>query len=142
MNVEIGQVLSMIIRFNNSGLVSSQKHPYLIVKIIDSNTIEVAQLDKVRGKWWKAAFESNKVIYSENPHETVIDEDSFIQNDNTIQIEYFDEIVQFRRQKDTLSSKKLADVVNEYNLYHMNHQIDEDKQVYISKEELLFLNSN
>ena len=31
--LEVGQVLSLRIRFNNSGTISKGKHPYLIVDI-------------------------------------------------------------------------------------------------------------
>lgn len=42
-DLEVGQVLSMKIRFNNTGQISTTKHPYLIVGIdLELNTIEVA----------------------------------------------------------------------------------------------------
>ena len=141
MLVEIGQVLSLKIRFNNSGAISSDNHPYLIVRVIEDNTVELAQFDKVKGKEWKAAFESNKVIYADNPSESVIDQDSFIQMDNTIQVEYYDGLITYRRQTDKLSEQKLKDVVNAYNNYHLMHQIDENKQVYMDKDEIERLNS-
>ncbi len=141
MNVEIGQVLSLKLRFNRSGVIAIEKHPYLIVKIIDNDTIEVAQFDKVRGKAWKLALESNMAVDCDNPKETVLDEDSFIQKDNTIQLEYFDDIINYRRQTDKLSAEKLKNVISEYNDYHNKHQIDEDKQIYITKSELIALNS-
>ncbi len=141
MLVEVGQVLSLIIRFNNNGEVSSSKHPYLIVKTIDNSTIELAQFDKVKGKEWKAAFESNKVVYADNPSESVIDQDSFIQMDNTIQVEYYDGLITYRRQTDKLSEQKLKEVVDAYNNYHLTHQIDENKQVYMDKDEIERLNS-
>ena len=41
--IEVGQVLSLKIRFNNSGTVSTRKHPYLVVGINDEfGTVEVA----------------------------------------------------------------------------------------------------
>ena len=141
MQIKVGQVLSLRIRFNNSGDISSTKHPYLVIKCIDNNTLELAQCDKLRGKPWKAAFESNCVVYCDNPKETVIDEDSFIQMDNTIQIEYFDELINYRRQEDTLSEVKLNNVVKSYNEYHKNHHINEDKLVYMDKDEITNLNS-
>ncbi len=140
MLVEVGQVLSLKIRFNNIGDISSGSHPYLVVKTIENNTIELAQFDKVKGKEWKTAFESNKVIYADEPVETVIDQDSFIQMDNTIQIEYFDKLIELRRQTDRLSEKKLRDAIDAYNEYHLTHQIDENKQVYMDKDEIIRLN--
>lgn len=141
MKIEVGQVLSIRMRFNNSGTISKTKHPYLVVKIIDESTIEVAQLDSLKEKGlWKAAMESNKVIYSDEPEESVIDKDSYIQMDNTFQLEYYDEMVKYRRQEEKLSAKKLADVIKAYDNYHHNHEILENKQVYISKNELEELN--
>ncbi|MCM1105723.1 MAG: hypothetical protein NC355_02150 [Blautia sp.] len=79
-DLEIGQVLSLRIRFNNEGVISTTCHPYLIVDIdTEFNTVEIAQLDSLAGKEFKAAMRSNKVIYCDNPQETVIDKDSYIQ---------------------------------------------------------------
>lgn len=138
--IEIGQVLSLKIRFNNSGLVSQAKHPYLVVAINDElGTIEIAQIDSLKGKEYKAAKRSNKVIYSDNPQETVIDKDSYIQLDNIFLIENFSGLEQYRRQEDKLSEEKLKDVVNAYMEYHKKYQIDENKQVYMSQNELQIL---
>ena len=86
--LEVGQVIVAKIRFNNSGLKSSARHPYLIVGIDEGlRTIEIAQLDSLEGKEYKAAMKSNKVIYCDEPIETVIDKDSYIQLDNTFLVE-------------------------------------------------------
>ena len=56
-SLEIGQVLSLRIRFNNNNIISSSKHPYLIVDINDEfNTVEIAQIDSLDGKEYKAAI--------------------------------------------------------------------------------------
>ena len=136
-SLEVGQVLSLIIRFNNSGQIAKVKHPYLIVGVdIELNTIELAQLDSLVGKEYKAAMRSNKVIYCDDPIETVIDKDSYIQMDNILKIELYDGLEKYRRQTDKLSSKKLNEVLRAYYTYHNQHQIDEDKQVYMAQEEL------
>ena len=136
-SLEVGQVLSLIIRFNNSGQIAKVKHPYLIVGVdIELNTIELAQLDSLVGKEYKAAMRSNKVIYCDDPIETVIDKDSYIQMDNILKIELYDGLEKYRRQTDKLSSKKLNEVLQAYYTYHNQHQIDEDKQVYMAQEEL------
>lgn len=141
MNIEVGQVLSLRMRFNNSGTISKGKHPYLVVGVDEDNKyVEIAQLDKLKGKEYKAASYANKVIYVDDPIETVIDQDSYIQNDNTMRLEYFEDLVLYRRQTDKLSKAKLDDVLKAYNNYHETHLIDEDKQVYITKAELLQLN--
>lgn len=136
-SLEVGQVLSLKIRFNNTGQIAKARHPYLIVGVdLELNTIELAQLDSLAGKEYKAAMKSNKVIYCDDPFETVIDKDSFIQMDNTLKVELYEGLEKYRRQTDTLSAKKLNEVLHAYNTYHDQYQIDEDKQVYMSQEEL------
>ena len=136
----VGQVLSLKIRFNNNGDISRKKHPYLIVDIDEIlGVVEIAQLDTLDGKEYKAIYTSNKVIYCDNPNETVIDKDSYIQLDNSFQIEYFDSLGRYRRQEDKLSECKLADL-EAYRKYHEEHEIDEMKIVFMSKAEILRLN--
>lgn len=138
--IEVGQVLSLKIRFNNSGLVSGTKHPYLIVGINEEfGTVEIAQMDSLEGKEYKAAMKSNKAIYCTDPKETVIDKDSYIQMDNTFLLENYNGLELYRRQNDKLSETKLGNVIHSYEEYHKKNQIDEDKQVYITKEELINL---
>ena len=49
--IEVGQVLSLKIRYNNSGNVSSVAHPYLVVGVnYELNVVEIAQLDSLNGK--------------------------------------------------------------------------------------------
>lgn len=136
-DLQVGQVLSLRIRYNNSGDIANRRHPYLIMSIDEElNTVEIAQLDSLAGKEYKAMFKSNKVIYSDNPDEVVIDKDSYIQMDNTIKIEYNVGLLSFRRQEDKLSPEKLKDTLNAYKKYHQQHYIDENKQVYMDWEEL------
>ena len=136
-DLEVGQVLAFKIRYNNSGTRATRPHPYLIVGIdTELNTVEIAQLDSLEGKEYKAAMRSNKVIYCDEPYETVIDKDSYIQKDNTIRVEYHEELSSYRRQKDKLSERKLNDVLKAYQEYHEKYRIDENKQVYMDWEEL------
>ena len=137
----IGQVLAMRIRFNNSGDVAKRKHPYLIVGIDEAlGMVEVAQLDILAGKEYKAMMKSNKIICCDNPDETVIDKDSYIQLDNSFQLEYFEGLSLYRRQIDILSEGKLLDVLTAYRKYHDGNEIDENKIVFMSVEEILALN--
>lgn len=141
MCVEIGQVLSLRIRFNNNGDISSSKHPYLIVDINDEfNTVEIAQIDSLQGKEYKALFRGNKVILCDNPRETVIDKDSYVQLDNTIIIENFPSLSNYRRQPDKLSAQKLASIANAYSEYHKNNEIEENKIVFMDADEINALN--
>lgn len=135
--IEVGQVLSLKMRYNNSGDVASTAHPYLVVDVNrELNVVEIAQLDSLKGKEWKAFKWGNKPIYATNPTETVIDKDSYIQMDNTFLLENYCGLEHYRRQEDKLSEKRLNDVVSAYRKYHKTHQIDEDKQVYITRVEL------
>ena len=67
-DLAVGQVLSLKIRYNNVGMTANVKHPYLIVDIDNSlNVVELAQIDSLDGKEYKAAMRSNKTIFSDNP---------------------------------------------------------------------------
>lgn len=135
-SLEVGQVITAKIRFNNSGLKSSAKHPYLIVGIDEGlGTVEIAQIDSLEGKEYKAAMRCNKVVYCDSPFETVIDKDSYIQLDNVFLVEFYGGLTEYRRQTDKLSEKKLNDVLKAYKSYHVKHHIDENKQVYMGREE-------
>lgn len=138
--IEVGQVLSLIIRYNNNGDISNDKHPYLIVNIDNEDLkIEIAQFDKIKGKEHKLLFKSNKLIRKNN--EVVIDEDSFIQMDNQFILEKYDGLDRFKRQEDKLSEDALKVVIKEYYDYHKNHHLNEVKCVYIDKDELETLNN-
>ena len=53
-DLKVGQILSLKIRYNNSGTISNTKHPYIIVNIDSTmNTVEIAQLDSLAGKEFK-----------------------------------------------------------------------------------------
>ena len=140
-DLKVGQTLVLKIRYNNLGDTAATAHPYLIVDIdSELGVVEIAQLDSLAGKEYKAAFRSNKVIYCDNPKETVIDKDSYIQLDNKFMLENCPDLSRFRRQTDQLSPEKLEDVLRAYRSYHRAHHIDENKNVYMNKEEVLSLN--
>lgn len=66
----------------------------------------------------------------------MIDKDSYIQMDNTLKIELYEGLKAYRRQSDKLSTEKLGKALLKYQRYHETHEIDENKQVYMSKNEL------
>ena len=141
-DLSIGQVLSLKIRFNNHGDISKSKHPYLIVEIDTSlNVVEIAQLDSLAGKEFKASMKTNKIIDCDNPDETVIDKDSYVQLDNSFQLQYFDDLSKYRRQPDRLSHDKLHEVLRAYKDYHETHEISDDKIVFMTQVEIEKLNS-
>lgn len=142
--IEIGQVLSLKISFNNSGAVASVSHPVLVIGIDkEKNILEVAHIDSItEEKKWKALLKSNVTIRKSNPPETVIDKDSFVQIDNIIQLENFAELENKRRQTDKLSSEKFSKVLRSYNEYKDNEWIDDNKKVFMTKEEIISLNED
>lgn len=142
--IEIGQVLSLKIRFNNSGTVASVPHPVLILGIDkEKNILEVAYIDSItEEKKWKALLKTNVTIKKTNPDEFVIDKDSFVQIDNIIQLEYFPKLESKRRQKEKLSSEKFNKVLQRYNEYKDNEWIDDNKKVFMTKEEIIELNED
>lgn len=137
----VGQVLSLRIWLPYCGIFES-KHPYLILKVDNAQSVvEVGQLHSLKGKPFEAMRETNKVLFASSPQETVIDEDSFIQNNNRIVIENYAGLTHYRRQEDTLSKNKLDDVIKAYNDYHKHHLIDDDHIVYLTKKDIEELNT-
>lgn len=142
--IEKGQVLSLKIRFNNSGTIASSAHPVLVIDVDkERNIIEIAHIDSItEEKKWKALLKSNVTIKKNNPPETVIDKDSFVQIDNIIQLEYFPELVKKRRQEEKLSKEKFDKVITKYLEYKENEWIDDNKKVFMTKEEIISLNND
>ena len=87
-------------------------------------------------------MKSNVTIKKTNPDETVIDKDSFVQIDNIIQLENFPKLENKRRQIDKLSYEKFNKVLKRYNEYKNNEWIDDNKKVFMSKEEIIALNED
>lgn len=87
-------------------------------------------------------LKTNVTIKKTNPDEFVIDKDSFVQIDNIIQLEYFPKLESKRRQKEKLSSEKFNKVLQRYNEYKDNEWIDDNKKVFMTKEEIIELNED
>ena len=120
--------------------MSSSEHPYLIVDIdLENRLCEIAQLDSAEGKMHKVLLKSNKLVLCKNPMETAITRDGFAQLDNTYRIELDDGLDQFRRTEDTISKIRLEGIIKAYRKYHEENEIDEDKNVYMTFQELLDL---
>ena len=62
--------------------------------------------------------------------------DGFVQIENIIQLN------NKRRQKDKLSSEKFSKVLRRYNEYKDNEWIDDNKKVFMTKEEIISLNED
>lgn len=118
MNLEIGQVLWLKVRYKTN-VVAEVTHPMLIAVIsIDENKIEVIAIDSAKGKISQLYSEANRFIDHENPDEKVIYVDSYAQLNNTLTIEYFPELVKYRKTTAKLSKIKLDELINDYNEYH------------------------
>ena len=140
MNLEVGQVLWLNVRYQTD-IISKVPHPMLVaIANIEDNNIEVIAIDKAKNKLHQLFSEANFFINSDDPKEKVIQVDSYAQLNNSLTIEYFPELVKFRRNKAKLSKNKLDELLEEYNKYHSNNIIPDERIVYMSKEDILKLN--
>ena len=87
-------------------------------------------------------LKSNVTIRKNNPYEIVIDKDSFVQVDNIIMLENFSGLEKKRKQKDKLSDEKFNKVLKRYSEFKNNELIVDDKKVFMTKEEIISLNSD
>lgn len=140
MDLEIGQVLWLKVRYKTN-VVADKVHPMLVAVIdIDEDKIEVIAIDKARDKISQLYNEANYFLDSENPKEKVIYVDSYAQLNNTLTIEYFPELIKYRKTTATLSNDKLTDLINDYRIYHQNNFIPDERKVHMTKDEILKLN--
>ena len=140
MDLKIGQVLWLKVRYKTD-VVASKAHPMLVAVIdIDEDKVEVIAIDKARDKISQLYNEANYFLDSENPKEKVIYVDSYAQLNNTLTIEYFPELIKYRKTTATLSYDKLTDLINDYRIYHKNNFIPDERKVHMAKEEILRLN--
>jgi len=70
----------------------------------------------------------------------VIFVDSYAQLNNTLTIEYFPELRNYRHTTAKLSKDKLEDLIKDYNEYHKNNIMLDERIIYMNKEEILKLN--
>ena len=142
MDLEIGQVLWLKVRYKTD-IVANMVHPMLVAVIdIDDNKIEVIAIDKAREKISQLYNEANYFLDSENPKEKVIYVDSYAQLNNTLTIEFFPELIKFRKTTAKLSKEKLTDLINDYKIYHKNNFIPDERKVHMTKNEILELNKD
>lgn len=142
MDLEIGQVLWLKVRYKMD-IVANMAHPMLVAVIdIDDNKIEVIAIDKAREKISQLYNEANYFLDSENPKEKVIYVDSYAQLNNTLTIEFFPELIKFRKTTAKLSKDKLTDLINDYKIYHKNNFIPDERKVHMTKNEILELNKD
>lgn len=140
MDIEVGQVLWLKVRYQTD-VISEVSHPMLVAMINkEEKIIEVIAIDKARDKVYQLFNEANFFIDSESPREKVIYVDSYAQLNNILTIEYFPELIKYRRTKDKLSSEKLKYLLEEYNDYRNKNIIPDYRIVHMTKEEIIELN--
>ena len=138
MDLEVGQVLWLKIKYKVDE-VAKEKHPMLIAKI-NEDYIEVIALDKTFGKMQNLYRPYNIYINSDDPKETVILQDSYAQLNNKFTIENAKDLINARKTKKKLSKQKLDNILTEYNIWHENNIISEERIVHMSKKDILKLN--
>ncbi len=132
--LKVGQVLWLKVRYQ-SNLVSMTKHPMLIAKI-KYGYIEVIALDKIKGKLQNLYYPYNYFIDSDNPKETVLYEDSYAQLNTKLTIEFFPELLLFRKTTSVLSKVKLNELLKAYRKYQRKYGIKSERIIYMSKKDI------
>ena len=112
----------------------------MLIAEINDEYIEVIAIDKTAGKLQNLYYPYNKYINSDNPKETVIDEDSYAQLNTKLTLELFSELSDYRRTKDLLSKDKLTELLQDYKEYQTKNKIKEERIVHMTKYEILELN--
>lgn len=136
--LEVGQILWLKVRYQID-VVSNVKHPMLICKI-ENNYIEVIAIDKTAGKMHQLYHNYNYYINCDNPKEIVIFEDSYAQLNTKLTIDKIEELKIARKTLNKLSKNKLNDLLIEYDKYQKKYNIDEQRIVHMTKNEILYLN--
>lgn len=138
MDLEVGQVLWLKIKYKVDE-VAKEKHPMLIANI-NKDYVEVIALDKTFGKMQNLYRPYNIYINSDDPKEKVIFQDSYAQLNNKFTIENTKDLINARKTDKKLSKKKLDNILTEYNIWHENNIINEERIVHMSKKDILKLN--
>lgn len=112
----------------------------MVIADIKDDYIEVIALDKTRGKLHQLFHYYNFYINYDYPKEDVISEDSYAQLNTKLTIDNIEELKNSRKTLKKLSSKKLNKLLKEYKDYQNNHNLDEQRVVHMSRDEILNLN--
>ena len=112
----------------------------MVIADIKDDYIEVIALDKTRGKLHQLFHYYNFYISCDNPKESVISEDSYAQLNTKLTIDNILELKNSRKTLKKLSVKKLNELLKEYKDYQNNHNLDDQRIVHMSRDEILKLN--
>ena len=134
--IEIKDVLSLKIRFNNNGEKSKTTHPYIVKSINEQlGIVEIIQRDSIKeGKEYVALYNSNALIKAGG----CFDKDGFVQLDNKFTIENFNELSNFKIG--SITDNQFLKISMKYDKYQKENTIVENKIVYMTKVEILKLN--
>ena len=103
MNLEVGQVLWLRVRYKTD-VVANCAHPMLVAVInIDEDKIEVIAIDKARNKIVQLYNEANRFLDSENPKDLISDykmyhKNNFIPDERKVHMTK-EEIIQLNDKK-------------------------------------------
>jgi hypothetical protein len=136
--LKVGQVLWLRVRYQID-VISTIKHPMIVAKI-ENDYIEVIALDKTADRLYQLFHHYNYYINCSNPKEKVISEDSYAQLNTKLTIQYFPELIKSRYRVETLSKNKLNNLLIAYNDYQNKYDIEEQRIVFMTKEEIVKLN--
>lgn len=137
-SLRVGQVLWLKVRYQKN-VVSKVNHPMLISSI-KNKIVEVIALDKASGKLENLYRDCNFFINSQIPKESVIYEDSYAQLNTRISLENCDILCNARKTFDLLSREKLEYVIYEYNLYQKENGVNQKRNIFMSRYDILKLN--
>lgn len=134
--IKVGQVLWLKANLDNTGLFSDIEHPYLVLDIFEDDivVVEIGQLDSV--KPYELFHDYMALIRCEDPRESVINKDSYLNLNKRIRLEYYDGLVHYLRSEQKLSEHKLEDVLIKYRDYQEKNAIDEQLNMFFTKREI------
>lgn len=136
--LEVGQVLWLKLKFDNKQEYSSIKHPYLIIEIDKHiRLVNLLQFDSLAGKEYNILMKENYFVSCDEPEETVIYKDSYIQLNRIIHVQLCEELKQYRKTTDKLSRGKLELIAKKYSDYIVSNDIADSRISTYSKEDIL-----
>lgn len=139
-NLKEAQIIWLKIELPYFGIFDDA-HPYLVLHIDwEEYTVEIGQFHSVEGKGFEAISETNTVIYNISPEEPALPKTSFLQLNNTIKLELFEGISNYKRTEEKLSERKFNKAVRKYDKYHDEHEILDDHIIYMDKIRIQELN--
>ena len=142
MELKPGQVLWLKLPFGQTDEISKIYHPYLVLDINEYGIklVEIGEMNSENNRPWEILRGKKVPVDNLNPKETVIYEASYLQTDRKIQIEYFEELLNYLDTEDTLSQSKFQKVVNSYYDKRNKYGSDNYRDMYFREDEVIKYN--